>query len=96
VLRQHLDRVHSIFVYCPNCYVVFRNDTEGRDRHVREGTCQTVSERSLEGIYEATMRKIKRRVTGGESVQESWYSIFTLLFPGSKKPESPCKLIPKR
>jgi hypothetical protein len=96
VLRLHLDRVHSVPVHCPNCYVVFRNNIEGRDRHVREGTCQTVSECYLEGIDEATMRNIKRRVTGGKSVQERWYSIFTLLFPGSKKPESPCKLMPER
>jgi hypothetical protein len=68
VLRLHLDRVHSVPVHCPNCYVVFRNNIEGRDRHVREGTCQTVSECYLEGIDEATMRNLKRRVTGGREV----------------------------
>jgi hypothetical protein len=95
MLRQHLDRVHSIPVHCPKCYAVFRNNPEVRDKHVKEGTCQTVSKRYLEGIDEATMRQLKRRTTS-KSVQESWYSIFALLFPGAKKPESPCKLIPKR
>jgi uncharacterized C2H2 Zn-finger protein len=91
ILRQHLERVHSIPAYCPRCYAVFRNNTETRDKHVREGICQTVPEQYLEGINEATMRKLKRRITS-KSVQESWYSIYTLLFPGANKPESPCKL----
>jgi hypothetical protein len=95
MLRQRLERVHSIPVHCPKCYAVFRNNPIVRDKHIEEGTCQTVSEPYLEGIDEAIMRKLKRRVTG-ESVQESWYSIFALLFPGTKNPESPCKLLSKR
>jgi hypothetical protein len=95
MLRQHLGRVHSIPAYCPKCYAVFRDNTEARDKHVREGTCQTVPECPPEGIDEATMRKLKRRTTS-KSVQESWYAIYTLLFPGAEKPESPCKLISKR
>lgn len=91
MLRQHLERMHTIPVHCPRCYTVFRNNTEARDKHVREGTCQTVPEQHLEGIDKATMRKLKRRGTS-KSVQDSWYSMFTLLFPGAKKPESPCKL----
>jgi hypothetical protein len=71
MLRQHLERVHSKAVHCPKCYAVFRN-TEARDKHVREGTCQTVPEQCVEGIDEATM------------------------FPGVKKPDSPCKSIPKQ
>jgi len=87
-VKQHLERVHSIPAHCPRCYAVFRNNAEARDKHVREGICQTVPERYLEGIDEATMRKLKRRITS-KSVQESWYSIYTLLFPGANKPESP-------
>lgn len=90
IIRQHLERMHTIPVHCPKCYAVFRNNTEARDKHVREGTCQTVPERCLEGIDKATMRKLKRRGTS-KSVQDSWYSLFALLFPGAKKPESPCK-----
>lgn len=88
--RQHLERVHSEPVHCPKCYSIFRNNPEARDKHVRQGACHNAPERRLEGIDEATMRKLKRRVTG-KSVGESWYSIFTLLFPGARKPESPCK-----
>ncbi|KAK6006483.1 hypothetical protein QM012_006893 [Aureobasidium pullulans] len=87
-VKQHLERVHSIPIHCPKCYSIFRNNAEARDKHVREDTCQTAPERRLEGIDEMTMRKIKRRVTG-RSVSESWYSIFSLLFPGARKPESP-------
>ena len=94
MLRQHLERVHSKAVHCPKCYAVFRN-TEARDKHVREGTCQTVPEQCVEGIDEATMRKLKRREKS-KSVPESWYSMFTLLFPGARKPDSPCKSIPKQ
>ncbi|KAH0389993.1 hypothetical protein KCU89_g16082, partial [Aureobasidium melanogenum] len=86
-VKQHLERVHSIPIHCPKCYSIFRN-AEARDKHVREGTCQTAPERRLEGIDEATMRKLKRRVTS-RSVSESWYSMFALLFPGARKPESP-------
>ncbi|KAG9851755.1 hypothetical protein KCV05_g6009, partial [Aureobasidium melanogenum] len=86
-VKQHLERVHSIPIHCPKCYSIFRNN-EARDKHVREGTCQTAPERRLEGIDEATMRKLKRRVTS-RSVSESWYSMFALLFPGARKPESP-------
>ncbi|THX43855.1 hypothetical protein D6D10_00865 [Aureobasidium pullulans] len=75
-------------VHCPKCYSIFRNNPEARDKHVRQGACHNAPERRLEGIDEATMRKLKRRVTG-KSVGESWYSIFTLLFPGARKPESP-------
>jgi len=95
MLRQHLERMHTIPIHCPKCYAVFRNNTEARDKHVREGTCQTVPERCLEGIDKATMRKLKRRGTS-KSVQESWYSMFTTLFPGAKKPESPCKPDPNQ
>lgn len=90
MLRQHLERMHTIPVHCPKCYAVFRNNTESRDKHVREDTCQTVPERRLDGIDKATMRKLKRRGTS-KSMQDSWYSVFTLLFPGAKKPESPCE-----
>ncbi|THY36645.1 hypothetical protein D6D01_00303 [Aureobasidium pullulans] len=67
---------------------ISRVNPEARDKHVRQGTCHNAPERRLEGIDEATMRKLKRRITG-KSVGESWYSIFTLLFPGARKPESP-------
>ncbi|KAI4717534.1 hypothetical protein E4T48_06308 [Aureobasidium sp. EXF-10727] len=87
-VKQHLERVHSIPIHCPKCYSVFRNNTEARDRHVRANTCQTAPERRLEGIDESTMRKLKRRATS-RSASESWYSMFALLFPGARKPESP-------
>ncbi|KAG9687106.1 hypothetical protein KCU95_g8905, partial [Aureobasidium melanogenum] len=87
-VKQHLERVHSIPIHCPKCYSIFRNNTEARDKHVREGTCQNAPERRLEGIDESTMRKLKRRVTS-RSVPESWYSMYELLFPGARRPESP-------
>ncbi|KAI5207512.1 hypothetical protein E4T39_01937 [Aureobasidium subglaciale] len=87
-VKQHLERVHSIPIHCPKCYAIFRNNPEARDRHVRQGTCNNAPERRLEGIDEITMRKLKRRVTS-KSVKDSWYSMYTLLFPDSTWPESP-------
>ncbi|KAG9591891.1 hypothetical protein KCU77_g9592, partial [Aureobasidium melanogenum] len=87
-VKQHLERAHSIPIHCPRCYSIFRNNAEARDKHVRENTCQTAPERRLEGIDDLTMRKLKRRVTS-RSVSESWYSMYALLFPGARKPESP-------
>ncbi|KAH0343046.1 hypothetical protein KCU83_g8987, partial [Aureobasidium melanogenum] len=87
-IKQHLERVHRIPVHCPKCYLIFHNNAEARDRHTREGICHFVPERRLEGIDESTMRRLKRPTTS-RSVSESWYSIFALLFPGAKKPESP-------
>ncbi|KAI5251974.1 hypothetical protein E4T42_03847 [Aureobasidium subglaciale] len=78
----------NIPIHCPKCYAIFRNNTEARDRHVRQGTCHNAPERRLEGIDEITMRKLKRRVTS-KSVKDSWYSMYTLLFPDATWPESP-------
>ncbi|KAK1760077.1 hypothetical protein QBC47DRAFT_349 [Echria macrotheca] len=95
-LKEHLKRVHTP-VQCERCYKVF----PGPDRalclsrlsdHRKLAVSCELGDPSLKcGIDEAQWALLDRINDKGTHRVEKWYEIWDLLFPGTKKPRSPCK-----
>lgn len=65
-----------------------------RDRHTRDDVCTEVPVQSIEGIETAQVVQLRNmgRVSLKSPVEDRWYEIFDILFPGAQRPDSPCKL----
>ena len=89
--RQHLRRHHSPPIYCGRCFETFSSDKLFKT-HQRAGTCENVEEKQWEGVVtEEQMEQIDKRKSTNETVSQSWYAIYRILFPEGELPKSPCK-----
>ncbi len=89
-LKQHIRRKH-INAYCPRCWKIFKDSGE-QETHIRlppESICPINTERPWDIITTDQQERLTQRVSPKLNVEEQWYSLWDVLFPGEQKPVSP-------
>ncbi|KAH6955764.1 hypothetical protein BKA56DRAFT_681224 [Ilyonectria sp. MPI-CAGE-AT-0026] len=84
-VKQHLERRHTPDFYCQRCYIIF-SDAEAIDKHVLEASCTRGPLARLEGVSQSQKKQLSSRSKG--SVEEQWYAMWNILFPGRRRPSS--------
>lgn len=90
-VKQHVQRRHAQpEFFCPRCFSIFDTE-ESRDGHMRaEARCQVQrggGER-FDGISKSQKKELVQNVSRGKSVEEQWYSMWDIIFPGAARPAS--------
>jgi len=80
-VKQHLSRYHQLPIYCPRCMCTFEAEDE-RDGHVRASSCLIQDTISYEGVTRAQKVQLTQRVSSKMPLEDQWFSIFDILFPG--------------
>lgn len=88
-VKQHLYRKHSKSnSYCPRCWLTF-DTTDERDRHARSASCTLRSDALFDGITDQQKRLFRNYGSRGKPVEDQWFEIWDILFPGLPRPVSP-------
>lgn len=87
-VKQHLTRKHTPELYCNRCKVIFPDDASLQE-HVGD-VAGLFCEPSpwLDGISLAQRQRLSRKSDPRLSVQEQWYSMWDIIFPGHNRPSS--------
>jgi hypothetical protein len=84
-VKQHINRRHRRPLYCLVCGLTF--ETSGLwGAHISARTCDPVDRVEVEGIDEAQMNALARRVNRSLDKEKQWLSIWAILFPDSTPP----------
>ncbi|KAH7311502.1 hypothetical protein B0I35DRAFT_481461 [Stachybotrys elegans] len=87
-VKQHLWRSHrQPNNYCATCYEIFTNQIQ-RDNHARERTCLERERPDWEGVSEDMRGALSQRVETGISEEAQWFSVWDLIFPNVKRPNT--------
>ncbi|KAK1829900.1 hypothetical protein QBC39DRAFT_122608 [Podospora conica] len=87
-VKQHLARKHTPTLYCQTCFEIYDNE-DLLFAHVDLRRCQRVPGRRLDGIDPHTDRVLRRRANPAHSIEEQWFTLWDVLFPGKRRPFSP-------
>ena len=87
-VKQHLVRKHTPTHYCQRCFQIFEGE-RNLENHIETETCQRVPGSHLDGITPAVDSSLRRRANPNQSIEEQWFAIWDLIFPGKKRPFSP-------
>ncbi|PSS00672.1 hypothetical protein BD289DRAFT_18806 [Coniella lustricola] len=98
-LKEHLSRRHAERkISCPRCDATFDGELEQQDHLRSEKLCDITtkhpsSDQPSNTISSQQMARLKKRSKGQhrENEEEKWYEVFSILFPQSKRPDSPCR-----
>jgi len=88
-VKQHLDRSHYPKFYCSRCSTIF-SDEECHQQHVANPAglfCPPCSQ--LDGITHEQRRQISRKSNPKQSVEQQWFALWDIVFPGRPRPDSP-------
>jgi len=72
------------------CFSTFESSERLRF-HVRTELCDVEEPRELEGINGQQKILLEQRVSSRKSMEENWYIVYDILFPGAARPRSPCE-----
>ncbi|KAI0541362.1 hypothetical protein GGR58DRAFT_510954 [Xylaria digitata] len=86
-VKQHLRRNHKRPLYCPTCWNTFK-DEQTFYSHIESRACLPRPKVELEGLTTTQQESLERKVDRKLSKSDQWYSIFSILFPNSPRPES--------
>jgi len=88
-VKQHLDRSHYPKFYCGRCSMIFP-DEESYQQHVANPAglfCPPSAQ--LDGITHEQRRQISRKSNPKFSVEQQWFALWDIVFPGRPPPASP-------
>ncbi|KAK1636473.1 hypothetical protein BDP81DRAFT_471540 [Colletotrichum phormii] len=94
-VKQHLCRKHSQPHYCSRCGREFETQEEER-RHTRQQDCTKRANQPPEGITHDQQRDLKERVDRKLAVEQQWFAVWDIVFPGKQRPRSPYVYSPTR
>lgn len=87
-VKQHVYRRHKQpDYYCARCFAVF-STAEVRDAHARSNDCENKKASPFEGITDVEKCKLNKSPSRGLDAQEQWFTMWEIIFPGYKKPNS--------
>lgn len=87
-VKQHIYRQHTQPpYYCARCYKVFTT-IDDRDGHSRRADCEKRHQPQFEGISEEQRNELKKSSPRKKSLQEQWYEVWEVIFPGHPRPQS--------
>lgn len=88
-MKQHLRRSHERNPnYCPRCKYTFPSEDE-KNAHIMEMVSNPCNESLLplpDGLSPELLHSLSVRVDKGISMEEQWYSVWDLIFPGLARP----------
>lgn len=87
-VKQHLRRCHRKGVYCPVCSHTFDSE-DARDAHVRQRNCLEKPGFVVEGLGEVQAQSLSGKCSTKVDVEEQWFRVFDICFPGHPRPKSP-------
>ncbi|KAK0726132.1 hypothetical protein B0H67DRAFT_572389 [Lasiosphaeris hirsuta] len=88
-VKQHIQRKHrSPEFYCDRCFITFPTP-ESRAEHLRgHSLCDVKNTAPFQGISGAQIEKLNKTINRGKSVEDQWYCMWDILFPGERRPKS--------
>ncbi|KAI1775844.1 hypothetical protein F4818DRAFT_389726 [Hypoxylon cercidicola] len=87
-VKQHLHRKHTPGFYCNRCKAIFPNEASLQE-HVGQAPglfCEPSA--LLDGISPAQRQQLSRKSDPKRSVEEQWYSMWDIIFPGHNRPST--------
>ena len=87
-VKFHLTRKHTPTTYCQRCFVIFETEDSLSD-HIQQDNCCIVPGSRLDGITPATDRALRKRADKDQSVEDQWFAMRDIIFPGKERPFSP-------
>lgn len=92
--RDHFEGVHLIS-QCNRCYTIFENSGELVEHQQLSEVCEKKPSTLKEGIdigqWEKIVKILKKTTQKGRQAFDKWYDIWDVLFPGTPRPQTPCK-----
>lgn len=87
-VKQHITRKHQKpGFYCPRCYEVFPT-RDFRDVHLRGLPCSVRADPRFDGINDEQKQSLAQCRSRGKTVEEQWYDMWDIIFPGKHRPRS--------
>ncbi|XXG98600.1 hypothetical protein Hte_004925 [Hypoxylon texense] len=87
-VKQHLRRQHIQPHYCPVCGQIFNSHAD-QEVHIRSRQCTQQDFEAPQGITQDQDRILSSRVDKRLSLEQQWFSVWDIIFPGVERPESP-------
>ncbi|KAJ0425051.1 hypothetical protein BJY00DRAFT_308936 [Aspergillus carlsbadensis] len=87
-VKQHIHRRHHPPWRCMRCGEIFPSE-ETRDAHARADQACAVRHVAHDDLSQSQMKALTRRANTRYTVEEQWYAIWDILFPGAERPASP-------
>ncbi|RSM06168.1 hypothetical protein CDV31_009265 [Fusarium ambrosium] len=84
-VKQHLSRRHTPTFYCQRCFMIFDN-AASHSQHIFGEPCTPRPLARLDGISPEQSLELMKKSKG--TVEEQWYVIWEILFPGERRPLS--------
>ncbi|KAH8897399.1 hypothetical protein GQ53DRAFT_743109 [Thozetella sp. PMI_491] len=88
-LKQHLWTDHRRPYFCSVCRTIFETAAACSD-HVRRRECTEREEPEIEGITEDEVQGLAHKLNPSLSLQDRWFHIWDIVFPGEEHPLQPC------
>jgi len=90
-VKQHLNRVHPLPIYCSRCMCILGSEDQ-RDEHIRASLCDVQTGITYEGVTVAQKLQLTQKVSSKLTFDDQWFTIFDILFPGqTTRPKSAYK-----
>ncbi|KAL2106695.1 hypothetical protein VUR80DRAFT_6341 [Thermomyces stellatus] len=86
-VKQHILRAHRMPPHCQICNESFQTDDQMR-QHIRSMTCERRPYTPPDGVTEDQIFQLRSRVNQKNSLENQWYEVFDIIFPGSARPAS--------
>ncbi|KAK1690966.1 hypothetical protein BDP55DRAFT_724541 [Colletotrichum godetiae] len=94
-VKQHLYRKHIQPHYCSRCGREF--DTQVEERcHTRQQDCSKRANQPPDGITHDQQKELKERVDRKLAVDQHWFAVWDIVFPGKRRPYPPFVYSPTR
>ncbi|KAL2854791.1 hypothetical protein BJX68DRAFT_264684 [Aspergillus pseudodeflectus] len=87
-VKQHIHRCHHPPWRCMRCGEIFPSE-ETREAHARADQACAVRHVVHDDLSLSQMKALTRRAKPKYPVEEQWYGIWDILFPGAERPASP-------
>lgn len=86
-VKQHLHRRHTPDFYCPRCFTIFQTE-QGFHWHMIETKCDRQPDARLDALSIIQSKLLSRHSRRYGSVEEQWYAMWDIIFPGQPWPLS--------
>jgi hypothetical protein len=87
-VKSHLHRKHTPKLYCQRCLATNFPDEESLLSHISKGNCPFRNPTSWNWITHEQHNELHKKSKSNTSVENQWYKVWEVLFPGHKRPSS--------
>ncbi|KAJ4298221.1 hypothetical protein N0V90_006120 [Kalmusia sp. IMI 367209] len=95
-VKEHLYRNHTLPLFCPRCYTLFKVETLLHDHQRATEPCEIRQRTIIEGFDKSQEKKLRSRKKSHHKIseEEAWKEMYRILFPDDDPitVPSPCKV----